>query len=1044
MNISAPFIKRPVATTLLTVGMALAGFLAFHFLPVSPLPQVDFPTIQVTASLPGAEPDTMATSVAAPLERQFGRIAGLTEMTSSSYRGVTTIVMQFELNRSIDGAARDVQAAINAARSYLPTTLPSNPIYRKVNPADAPILILGLTSDTADRAKMYDAASTILQQKLSQVEGVGTVFVGGGSLPAVRAELNPTAVHKYGIGLEDVRHLLASTNVNRPKGQLADEVKSREIRTNDQLFKAADYRDLIVAFRNGAPVRLTDLGEVTDSLEDVRTEGLLNGKTAVMVVIFRSPGANIIETVDRIRGLLPQLTAAIPQDINISVTVDRSPPIRSSLKHVEYTLLISGTLVILVVFAFLRSLRATIIPAVAVPVSLISTFGVMYLCGYSVDNLSLMALTIATGFVVDDAIVVIENITRYLEKGETALKAALLGAREITFTVLSMSTSLVAVFIPLLLMGGMVGRLFREFSVTLSAAILISLVVSLTTTPMMCAALLRPEKGRTHGRVYRASEMVFELMRHTYEVSLGWALRHSRFMLFLTLLTVVVNIGLFLYIPKGFFPEQDIGRITGIIQASQDISFQAMRQKLKEVVDVIRTDPDVTDVLGFSGGPGGGGSTTNTARMFISLKPFEERRATARRVIARLRRKLAQVPGAPTYLQPVQDLRIGGFASAALYQFTLRGDNLEDLNTWGPRVLEKMRTLPQLVDVNSNQQDKGLQSSLVIDRDTASRLGLTAQLIDDTLYDAFGQRQVSITYTPLNQYHVVMEVAPPYWQRPETLREIYVHSPRGAEVPLSVFTRYEPTTAPLSVNHLGQFPSVTTSFNLNRGVALGEAVAAVESATRDMGLPASIRGTFLGTAEAFKASLANEPYLILAALLAVYIVLGILYESYVHPITILSTLPSAGVGALFALLLSGTDLSIIAVIGIILLIGIVKKNGIMMVDFALEVERHEGKRPEEAIYEACLLRFRPIMMTTMAALLGALPLAVGHGVGSELRRPLGISIVGGLIFSQMLTLYTTPVIYLYLDRFRLWVNRLRGKAQTMVKQNFLSPPRGEG
>ncbi len=1041
MNISAPFIKRPVATTLLTIGMALAGFIAFHFLPMSPLPQVDFPTISVTASLPGAEPDTMATSVAAPLERQFGRIAGVTEMTSSSFRGSTSITLQFELNRDINGAARDVQAAINAARSYLPPTLPNNPTYRKVNPADAPILILGLTSDTADRAKMYDAASTILQQKLSQVEGVGTVFVGGGSLPAVRVELNPTAVHKYGIGLEDVRSLLARTNVNRPKGQLADATSSREIRTNDQLFKAAEYRDLIVAFRNGAPVRLVDLGEVVDSLEDVRTEGLLNGKTAVMVVIFRSPGANIIETVDRIRGLLPQLAAAIPQDINISVTVDRSPPIRSSLKDVEYTLLISGTLVILVVFAFLRSFRATLIPGVAVPVSLISTFGIMYLCGYSVDNLSLMALTIATGFVVDDAIVVIENITRYLEKGETPLNAAFLGAREIAFTVLSMSASLVAVFIPLLLMGGMVGRLFREFSVTLSAAILVSLVVSLTTTPMMCAALLRSEKGRTHGRIYRASEWVFELMRHTYEVSLGWALRHSRFMLFLTLLTVVVSIGLFIYIPKGFFPEQDIGRITGTIQASQDISFQAMREKLKEVVDVIKTDPDVTDVLGFSGGPGGGGSTTNTARMFISLKPFEERKATARQVIARLRRKLAQVTGAPTFLQPVQDLRIGGFASAALYQFTLRGDNLEDLNAWGPRVLQKMRTLPQLTDVNSDQQDKGLQSSLVIDRDTASRLGLTAQLIDDTLYDAFGQRQVSITYTPLNQYHVVMEVAPPYWQRPETLRDIYVHSPRGAEVPLSAFTRYQPTTTPLSVNHLGQFPAVTTSFNLARGVALGEAVTAIETATTELGLPATIRGTFLGTAEAFKASLANEPYLILAALLAVYIVLGILYESYVHPITILSTLPSAGVGALFALLLSGTELSIIAVIGIILLIGIVKKNGIMMVDFALDVERKEGRRPEEAIYEACLLRFRPIMMTTMAALLGALPLALGHGVGSEMRRPLGISIVGGLIFSQMLTLYTTPVIYLYLDRFRLWVNRLRGKAQALVNgRNSLSPP----
>ncbi len=1026
MNISAAFIKRPVATTLLTVGMTLAGILAFHFLPVSPLPQVDFPTILVSASLPGAEPETMATSVAAPLERQFGRIAGVTEMTSSSYRGVTSITLQFELNRNIDGAARDVQAAINAAESYLPPSLPTLPTYRKVNPADAPILILALTSDTSTRAVMYDAASTILQQKISQVEGVGTVFVGGGSLPAVRVELNPWAVHKYGIGLEDVRTMLASTNVNRPKGQLADATQSREIRTNDQLFKAEQYRDLIVTFRNGAPIRLADLGEVQDSVEDVRTEGLLNGKTAVMVVIFRSPGANIIETVDRIRALMPQLKASIPRNIKLSITVDRSPPIRKSLEDVERTLVISGTLVILVVFAFLRNVRATLIPAVAVPVSLISTFGVMYLCGYSLDNLSLMALTIATGFVVDDAIVVIENITRYIEEGETPLRAALQGAREITFTVLSMSASLVAVFIPLLLMGGMVGRLFREFSVTLSVAILISLVVSLTTTPMMSAALLRPKKeGQAHGTLFRASEKGFELLRHAYDISLGWALRHPRFMLSLVLLTLAVNIVLFMYIPKGFFPEQDIGRLTGTIQASQDISFQAMRQKLSEVVDVIRQDPDVTDVVGFSGGPGGGGSTTNTARMFVSLKPFEERKSTARQVINRLRGKLAQVAGAPTYLQPVQDLRIGGFASAALYQFTLRGENLEELNTWGPRVLQKMRTLPELVDVNSDQQDKGLQSSLVIDRDTASRFGLTAQRIDDTLYDAFGQRQVSITYTPLNQYHVVMEVAPPYWQRPETLRQIYVHSPRGTEVPLSAFTRYQPTATPLSVNHLGQFPAVTTSFNLAKDVALGDAVEAIEAATKEMGLPASIRGSFLGTAEAFKASLANEPYLILAALLAVYIVLGILYESYVHPITILSTLPSAGVGALFMLILTGTDLSIIAVIGIILLIGIVKKNGIMMVDFALEVERSEGKSSREAIYEACLLRFRPIMMTTMAALLGALPLALGTGVGSELRRPLGISIAGGLVFSQMMTLYTTPVIYLYLDRFRVWVNRLR-------------------
>jgi multidrug efflux pump len=1028
--------------------MALAGFLAVRQLPVSPLPAVDFPTISVGASLPGADPETMATSVAAPLERQFGRIAGVTEMTSSSTRGSTSLVLQFELSRDINGAARDVQAAINAARSYLPINLPSNPTYRKVNPSDAPILILALTSDTADRARMYDAASTILEQKLSQLEGVGTVFVGGASLPAVRVELNPTALNKYGVSLEAVRSVLSSATTNRPKGQLANASQNREIITNDQLFKAADYRDLIVAFQGEAPVHLVDVGAVQDSQEDLRVEGLVNGKACVMVVIFRSPGANIIDTVDRITGLLPQLTADIPQDIDVKVVVDRSPSIRGSLKDVERTLVISGILVILVVFAFLRSLRGTLIPGVAVLVSIISTFGVMYLLGYSLDNLSLMALTIATGFVVDDAIVVLENITRHLEKGASPLQAALLGSREIAFTVLSMSISLVAVFIPLLLMGGMVGRLFREFAVTLSAAILISLVLSLTTTPMMCAALLRQEKGRTHGAVFRASERVFLGMHHTYEVTLGWGLRHPRFMLSLTVLTLVVSIGLFYYIPKGFFPEQDIGRLVGSIQAAQDISFQAMKKKLMEVSDIIRKDPDVTDVVAFTGG-GGGGSTTNIGRMFISLKPFAERRSSARRVMARLRPQLAQVAGAPTYLQAVQDLRIGGYISGALYQFNLRSDNLQELNSWGPRVLQKLRTLPQLVDVNSDQQDKGLQATLAIDRDTASRLGISATLLDDTLYDAFGQRQVAILYTPLNQYHVVMEVAPPYWQRPEILGDIYMYStggvalpqstftPKlgeiqqpyaptsGAEVPLSAFTTYQMTSTSLAVNHLGQFPMVNISFNLPPRTSLGDAVAAVEAATGKMRLPASIQGSFLGTAQAFQASLANQPFLILAALLSVYIVLGILYESYIHPVTILSTLPSAGVGALFALLLCRTDLSLIALIGIFLLIGLVKKNGIMMVDFALEAERQEGKTSQEAIYEACLLRFRPIMMTTMAALLGALPLALGTGVGSELRRPLGISIVGGLIFSQMLTLFTTPVIYLYLDRFRLWVNRRR-------------------
>jgi len=1025
MNVSALFIKRRVATTLLTLGMALAGVIALRFLPVSPLPQVDFPTIQVSANLPGADPETMATSVAAPLERQFGRIAGVTEMTSTSYRGSTAIVLQFDLDRNIDGAARDVQAAINAARGFLPKALPNNPTYRKVNPADAPILILALTSETVSKAQMYDAATSILQQKLSQVEGIGQVFVGGGSLPAVRVELNPAALNKYGISLDRVRGVLGSTNLNRPKGQLADGVRTWEIKTNDQLYHAEEYRPVIVTFRSGAAVQLSDLGEVRDSVEDLHTAGLVDGKPAVMVVMFRQPGANIIETVDRVRSMLPQLKAAIPSAVDVSVVVDRSPPIRGSLKDVELTLVISGMLVILVVFAFLRNVRAALIPSIAVPVSLVSTFGAMYLLGYSLDNLSLMALTIATGFVVDDAIVVLENITRHMEKGESPRQAALSGAREIAFTVLSMSLSLVAVFTPILLMGGMVGRLFREFAMTLSAAITISLLVSLTTTPMMCAALLSPDKGRLHGSLYRASERVFTWMQSTYRSTLGWGLRHPRFTLTLAVLTLGINVGLFIVVPKGFFPEQDTGRISGVIQAAQDISFQAMQTKLSAVVDIIRSDPGVTSVTGFTGGGGGGGSTTNTGRMFISLKPFGERKASARDVIARLRRRLAQVPGAPTYLQPVQDLRVGGMASSALYQYTLQGDNLGELNTWAPRMLQRLRELPKLVDVSSDQQDKGLQASLVIDRDTASRLGITTQLIDDSLYDAFGQRQVAITYTLLNQYHVVMEVAPRFWQRPETLREIYVHSSTGAEVPLSAFTRYEPTATSLSVNHLGQFPAVTISFNLPPGTALGDAVQAIDTTARRMGLPAGIRGRFLGTAQAFEASLANEPLLILAALVTVYIVLGVLYESYIHPITILSTLPSAGVGALLALLICRTELSIIAVIGIILLIGLVKKNGILMVDFALEVERKEGKSPGEAIYQACLLRFRPIMMTTGAALLGALPLAVGKGVGSELRRPLGIAIVGGLIVSQMLTLYTTPVIYLYMDRFRLWLERVR-------------------
>ena len=1022
MNLSAPFVRRPVATTLLTIGATLVGIVAFQFLPVASLPQVEFPTINVSASLPGASPETMASSVAAPLERQFTRIAGVTEMTSSSTIGGTNVTLQFELSRDIDGAARDVQAAINAARADLPSNLPTVPRYSKVNPADGPILILALTSELVSRGQMYDAASSILQQKLSQVEGVGQVAVGGGSLPAIRVDLNPTALNKYGIGLGDVRQVLTSTNVNRPKGQLTGDERTWEIRTNDQLRQAEEYLPLIVAYRNGRAVQLSDVASVEMSVEDLRTMGVANGTPAVLVIIYRQAGANIIETVDRLRAQLPQLEASLPGSMSLSIVMDRTPVIRASLHDVERTMAISVGLVILVVFVFLRNLRATLIPAVAVPVSLISTFGVMYLFGYSLDNLSLMALTIATGFVVDDAIVVLENITRYREQGLSPVDAALRGAKEIAFTVVSMTLSLVAVFIPIFLMGGMLGRLFREFAVTLSTAILVSLLVSLTTIPMLCARVLKSEPAESHGWWYRTSERGFGLLAGGYAASLRWVLRHPRTMLVVTLGTMALTVYLYILVPKGFFPQQDTGRLFGNIQAAQDISFQAMRQKLTDVVDIIKSDPAVASITGFTGG-GGHAGTTNTGRMFIALKPLEERGLSSDEVIARLRPKLAKVPGAPTYLQAIQDLRIGGRASSAQYQYTLQSVDLAELNAWAPKFEAKLRTIQEIVDVNSDQQDRGQQSLVVFDRVTASRLGLSPQLIDDTLYDAFGQRQVSIMYTPLNQYHVVMEVAPQYWQNPSALHDIYVRSPNGAQVPLSAVTRYEPANTILSVNHQGQFPAVTVSFNMAPGASLGQAVLAVDQAMHDIGLPATVRGTFQGTAKAFQSSVENQPWLILAALVTVYIVLGILYESYIHPITILSTLPSAGVGALLALLLFKTELSMIALIGIMLLIGIVKKNAIMMIDFALHSERMaEGKTPQEAIYEACLLRFRPIMMTTAAALLGALPLAVGMGVGSELRRPLGIAIVGGLLVSQVLTLYTTPVVYLFLDRLRLrWV-----------------------
>jgi len=1022
MNISKPFIHRPVATTLLTVAVGLAGVIAYGLLPVSPLPQVDFPTISVSASLPGASPETMASAVATPLERQFGRIAGVTEMTSSSNLGSSSITLQFELNRDIEAAARDVQAAINAARGYLPANLPQNPRYRKVNPADSPIFMIALTSDVLDRGHMYDAASTIMAQKLSQLKGVGQVFVSGSALPGVRIELNPTALNKYGIGLEDVRNILGAANANSPKGHISDGQRIWDIGANDQLFTAAEYEPLIIAYHDGSTVRIGDVGTAVDSVEDVRNAGFFNDKPSVLVIVFRQPGANIIATVDRVRAVLPQLQAAIPQAIKLTVSLDQTQVIRASVHDVEIALSISVLLVILVVFVFLKNVRTTFIPSVAVPVSLLGTFGVMYLLGYTIDNLSLMALTISTGFVVDDAIVVIENITRYLEQGMKPVAAALRGAEEIGFTVMTISLSLVAVFIPLLLMGGIVGRLFREFAITLSAAIAVSMVVSLTTTPMMCAHLLKEQKS--HGWLFETSERGFNWIVSMYGRTLSAVLRWPAITLMILFATIALNVYLFVGIPKGFFPQQDGGRLSGSVQADQDTSFQAMQVIVEEYTKIVQADPAVASVNGYTGSGGGGGGTTNTARFFLTLKPLEERKASADEIIARLRPKLARVPGATLYLQASQDLRVGGRSSSALYQFTMRGDNIQDLIGFGPQMLAAMRKLPEISDVNTDQQNNGLQSVVEYDRRTASRFGISPQLIDNTLYDAFGQRQVSTMYKTLNQYHVVMEAAPQYAQDPEVLSEIYVRSPSGDQVPLSAFSHYVPTIAPLAVNHQGLFPAITISFNLAPGVALGDAVAVIDEAQASLGAPPTIHTTFAGTAQAYQDSLANEPVLIAAALATVYIVLGILYESLIHPVTILSTLPSAGIGALLALKLRHTDLSIIAMIGIILLIGIVKKNAIMMIDFALAAERNENKNSRDAIYEACLLRFRPILMTTMAALLGAMPLALGTGVGSELRRPLGITIIGGLIVSQLLTLYTTPVVYIYLDGLRLWWERL--------------------
>jgi len=1018
LSISAPFIRRPVATTLLTLGLFLAGVVAFLLLPVAPLPQMDFPTISVSARLPGASPETMAATVATPLERTLGRIAGVTEITSTSSLGSTHITLQFDLDRDINGAARDVQAAINAARSLLPTGMPGNPTYRKRNPADAPIMILALTSTTLDRGQMYDAASTIIAQKLSQLDGIGQVTVGGSSLPAVRIELNPRALSENGISLSQVRSAVAATNANRPKGVLETDTQQWQVSANDQAKAAAEYRNLVISWVRDAPVRLADVAEVTDAVEDTRNAGMYNGTPAVLVILYKQPGSNILSTTQRVRAVLPQLEASIPGAIDVHVVMERTATIRASLHEVEHALLISVCLVVLVVFAFLRNPRTTLIPAVAVPVSLVSTFGVMYLLGYSLDNLSLMALTIATGFVVDDAIVVLENTMRHMEQGVAPMPAALRGAREVGFTVLSMSLSLVAVFIPVLLMGGIVGRLFHEFAVTLSVAIGISLLVSLTTTPMLCARVLKTESEVSHGRLYHASERLFGHVLALYRRSLGWALRHPRTVMLVLVATVGLNIYLYAIVPKGFFPQQDTGRVIGVIQADQSISFQAMSQKLADFMRIVHADPAVENVVGFTGGGHHGG--TNSGRMFIALKPLGPRREPAGQVIARLRSKLAHEAGASLFLRPLQDLRVGGRHGNATYQYTLQSDSLDELRAWTPKLQAALSTLPELSDVSSDQEVRALQTTLDIDRDSAARLGLSPKDIDTALNLAFGQAQVSTIYSALNQYHVVMEVAPAFRQSPRALTDLFLISSDGSKVPLSAITRTAPGNASLSVSHQGQFAAATLSFNLAPGVSLSQATQAIAAAVQRSGMPDTVHGSLQGTARAFRESLQSMPWLILAALVTVYLVLGILYESYVHPITILSTLPSAGVGAILALMLFGHEFSIIALIGIFLLIGIVKKNAILMIDFALQVERTAGLPPREAIFQACLLRLRPILMTTLAAMLGALPLALSGGYSGALRQPLGLSIIGGLLLSQVLTLYTTPVIYLYLDRFRLW------------------------
>jgi len=1149
MNIAAPFISRPVATTLLTLAIAMAGVLGFSKLPVSPLPQVDFPTIAVIAQLPGASPETVATSVAEPLERHLGQIADVTEMTSQSGIGQTRITLQFDINRDIDGAARDVQAAINAARADLPTNLITNPTYRKVNPADAPIMVLALTSKTLTQGQMYDAASNVLAQRLSQLSGIGNVIIGGSALPAVRVELNPRALYKYGIGLEDVRAALASANANSPKGTIDDGDQRYQIYTNDQATAAADYTPLVIAYRNGAAVRLSDVADVQDSVQDMRNLGLSKGQVAVLVILFRQPGANIIDTVDNVKAELPHLEAAMPADMYVTVAIDRSTTIRASLHDTELTLAMAVILVTIVVYLFLRSIRATLIPSVAVPVSIIGTFGVMYLFGYSLDILSLMALTIATGFVVDDAIVVLENISRHIEEGMPRMEAAFRGAREVGFTVLSISLSLIAVFIPILLMGGILGRLFREFTVTLSVAILVSLAISLTTTPMMCALFLR------HGRAEQEARRpgFFERMRRGYARTLTWSLRHPRLLVLIFIATICLNVALFIVVPKGLFPQQDTGRLVGSMQMDQSISFQLMSRKLQQMVDIVGQDPAVHTVVGYTGvGSGGGYSQINTGSVFVSLKPLSQRDLSVDQVIARLRPKLAEVPGGRLYLAAVQDLRAGGRQSNAQYQYTLQSDNVQDLYAWTPKLVDALEHNPVLTDVSSDQQQHGLETYLDIDRDTTARLGISPLQIDNTLYDAFGQRLVSTIYSAYNQYHVVMEIDPRYTQYPESLRDVYVSlsgaTPAGTAItntpvgnvtaaaaigtvpvspaapaspavtpsppsaftispasgtgsrslsatapasattparttstastttaasanaaaarnafinalantgrgmtsagaavstaletmiPLAAVSRYRPGNTPLSVNHQGLFVASTISFNLQPGRSLGEATEEIKSAIARIGVPTSVHGSLAGTAQLFQQSLAKEPILILTAIAAVYIVLGVLYESYIHPITILSTLPSAGVGALLALMLFQTEFDIIGLIGVILLIGIVKKNAIMMIDFAIEAKRTRRLSSYDAIFEACLLRFRPIMMTTAAAILGAVPLALSFGNGGEIRRPLGISIVGGLLISQLLTLYTTPVLYLYLDRLSGWSMRAR---QRLLPRLYGAPP----